>query len=71
MALHIDTIDFYLAAAGPQHRRQHPDGGRLAGAVGSEEGEDLALRHIKTDIVHGGEVAKRLGQCLCADHAAS
>ena len=45
--------DDRLAAGRPQQRRQHPDGRRLAGAVRSEEGVDLALGDLEVDAGDG------------------
>ena len=42
------------------------DGGGLAGPVGPEEREDLALFHLEADIAYGHGVAVRLGQALHA-----
>ena len=40
----IEAGDLRAARGGAEQRRQHADGGRLAGAVGAEEAEDLPLR---------------------------
>ena len=40
----------------------HPDGRRLAGAVGPEQSEDRPLGHLEADVVDGGEVAEALDQ---------
>ena len=49
------------AAAGrPQQRRQHPHGGRLAGAVRPEEGVDLALGDLEVDAADGLDAAVEL-----------
>ena len=45
-----------LAGVGPEDRRQDPDGGRLAGAVGPEEAEDGAGRHEEVDAVERGNI---------------
>src|SRR5262249_8476163 len=34
---------------------EHPDRGRLPGAVRTEEAQDLPLRHLEADVVHGDE----------------
>ena len=39
----------------------------LAGAVGAEEAEDLALVEAEGDIVHRGEAAEPLGQARDLD----
>ena len=38
----VNAGDLRTAGGDRQQRRQHPHGGRLAGAVGAEEAEDLA-----------------------------
>src|SRR5207249_506927 len=50
-------------------RAQQPQGRCFAGAVGSEEAEDLALVHVEIDAVNRGEGAEPLGQFLRADDA--
>ena len=45
-----------------EHPEQHPDGGGLARAVGSEEAVDLALRHVEVEAVQGVQVSERLDQ---------
>jgi len=49
--------------------REHFDGGGLARAVRSQEGEDLALGYFKGDIADGGEISKGLYQVLNRNHA--
>ena len=47
----------------PDQPEQHPDGGRLAGAVGPEEPVDRADRHREIDVVDGDlAAAEPLGQ---------
>ena len=41
----------------------------VAGAVRSQEGEDLALGYVKGDITDGGEIPKGLYQVLNLNHA--
>lgn len=36
---------------------QHGNGGGLAGAVGTQQAEDLAFPDVKADAVDGGQVA--------------
>ena len=64
----IEAVELNGAAGGPEQRGQHLDGGGLARAVGAEEGKDLALRHIKRNIVDGGKRAKRLHQVPNPNH---
>ena len=42
--------------------QQHANGGGLAGAVWPEKPEYLAVSDLEIDLVHGGEIAKALGQ---------
>ncbi len=49
-------------------RREHPDGRRLARAVGSEEAEDLAGSDVEVDVTHRLDSARvDLGQASCCD----
>ena len=52
---------------------QHPQGGRLAGAVGAEEAGHRALVDLEVELVDGEHVAEALGEPLHADrgHGAS
>ena len=54
--------------SGREQRRQHLDGGGLAGAVGSEEGEDLPGLDVEGHAVDGFDLAEGLGQVLDVDH---
>jgi len=45
---------------GRQDSRQHPQGGGLAGAVGTEQPDNLARRDGKADPVDGGYAVKRV-----------
>src|ERR1700752_3722995 len=60
VCLRIEAIEFDGPAAGAKQRGEHFDGGGLPGSVGTEEGEYLAGRHVKRNIVDGGERAKCL-----------
>ncbi len=53
----VEAGDPRRAAGRPQQRRQHPHGGRLAGPVRAEEGEDLALGDLEVDSGDGGDAA--------------
>ena len=55
------------AGGGGDEARKHAHGGGLAGAVGAEEAEDLALVEAEGDIVHRGEAAEPLGQARDLD----
>jgi hypothetical protein len=39
---------------------QHPDRGRLAGSIWTQEAVDLALRHLEVDAVDGFDAALEL-----------
>jgi hypothetical protein len=45
-----------------QHRCQHLDRRRLAGAVGAEKGEDDTRLHRERDVVDRGEAVEALDQ---------
>lgn len=70
--------DVEAGDAGPsrrwtEQRGEHPDGGGLAGSVGPQEAEDLALAHREVDPVHGDDLARELlakALRLDGDHAA-
>jgi len=59
--------DEQLPLARREHRRQHLDRRRLAGAVGAEKAEDDALRHPKRDVVDRGEAVEALDQIAGLD----
>ena len=61
-----------VAAAGLQQAGEHGDGGALAGAVGAEQAEDLALVDVEADAVDGQHALGRvvlLAQLLDLDDA--
>src|SRR5258706_6002025 len=49
-----------LPAVGREQPAEHPDGGRLAAAVGSEKAENLAAPHGECEILHGVVLAEVL-----------
>ena len=57
------------AARRREQRRQHLDGGGLAGAVGAEEREDLARGDVERDVVDRCDLAERLHQIMNMNHA--
>src|SRR5262249_51277532 len=62
------------AAGRPQHRAEDAHGGRLAGAVGAEQAEDLARPRRETDAIDrvdhaAAQVAEGLGEGLDVDHS--
>ena len=58
-----------------EQRRQHPQRGRLAGAVGSEQADDLAGGDVEVDALHGvdrsGLGRERLREATSGDHGGS
>ena len=54
--------DAGLAAVGGEQRGQDVDHGRLAGAVGPEQGEDRALGDLEVDAVEHDRVAEGLAE---------
>src|SRR5690606_9563369 len=61
----LDGVDPHhrdLARGGREEAGEHPDGGGLAGSVGTEEPEDLATFHGEVERLHGHEVAEALVQ---------
>ena len=55
------------AAGGLREPEQQPDQRRLAGAVGAEEAEGAAARHLEVDVLEGGAVAEALPEALGVD----
>ncbi len=63
MHLEIARSDRFALDADPagvrfEQTADHLDGGGLAGAVGTQQAEDLALLHRQADILHGFQVAE-------------
>lgn len=58
-----------VAAGGGEEPGDHADGGGLAGAVGSEQAETLAFRHVEADPVYGRFPIERFPQILNLNHA--
>ena len=56
----VEAADERGAGGRRQQRHQHPDQRGFAGAVGSEQAEDLAFLDGEADAVDGGEVAELL-----------
>ena len=56
----VVTRDPRATTGRAQQRGQHPDGGRLAGAVGTEERVDLSLGDFDVDPGHGQDL---VGEC--------
>ena len=64
----IEAGDAGDAAGGRQEGCQDAHGGRLAGTVGAEEADNLAMRHVEGDVADGGVVAVVLGELADVDH---
>ena len=63
-----DSADFGVAGSGRDESGDHAHGGGLAGAVGSEESEDLAFFHREREMVHGAFGSELFGQVFDFDH---
>src|SRR5205085_6722741 len=50
---HVHAGDPHATGCWHQRRREDGDGGRLAGAVGAEEGEELASADAEADAIDG------------------
>ena len=59
------------AAGGRHQRRQHADERALARAVGSQKAEDLAARHVETDVVDRQQRAEALADAFDLDRGAA
>jgi hypothetical protein len=55
------------SAVGLEQRGQDPDRGRLTGAVGSEQGDDGALRYREIDLLDRLRLPERLPDPVCVD----
>src|SRR5262249_19659764 len=55
-------------AAGREIRGEYAHDGRLAGAVVTEQADDLVFLDVKTDVVDGADRAKEFGQVLDVNH---
>ena len=64
------AVDADGPAGGRENCGEHLDGGGFAGPVGTEEAEDLSLRHGKGDVIDGGDVAEGLDQVANVNHFA-
>jgi hypothetical protein len=64
---HRDAQDFHCPGGRSQQPEHHADGGRLAGAVGAQETEDLPTSDLEVDPRHGSEVAEAFGQATSYD----
>jgi hypothetical protein len=57
-----------LTRVGRQHAEDDPHGGGLAGTVGPDEPEHLALAHGERQVIEGDQVAVAAGQALQFQH---
>ena len=71
IATDVDAADQGRAGGGSQQAAQHADGGGLAGAVGAQEAEHLALLHRERQVVHRHEVAELAREPAHVDGEAS
>ena len=67
IARYIVAGDPGFSIARPQQSSKHPDQRGLAGAIGTEQPEDLAARHLKADVIDRGEIAEALGKAVNQD----
>ncbi len=63
----VEAGDGGAPGARPEEGREHVDRRRLAGAVGTEQAEELPLFDGERDAVHGGESVERFHQSCRAD----
>ena len=64
----VDARHLQRAAGGREQAAQHAERGRLAGAVGPEQAEDLAALDLEADVIDGGESAEPPDQIVDLDH---
>jgi len=67
IVVHAAAQDDQLPRGDRDDRVDHPDRGRLPGAVGAEEAEAFPGPHLEVDPVHGDEGPKALGQLACTN----
>ena len=64
---HLDTVDHGAPRGGFQQGGKDAEGRRLAGTVGADEAEDLAVGHLEAEAGQGIEVGIALGEVLDKD----
>ena len=64
---YVVTEDLGAAAVDGEQRGEHLEHGGLAGAVGTEDAEDLAAPYLEVDVVDGAVVTEVLDQALSQD----
>jgi hypothetical protein len=67
----LNAIVPYLNATGSglQETGQHAQRGGLAGAVGTEQPQDLASLDVERDLVHRADIIEILGKVFDTDHS--
>ena len=56
----VEPVDQDLTAGGQQVSGDHSEGGRLAGAVGTQKSHDFSGRDLEIDRIYGLESAESL-----------
>src|SRR5262249_31466534 len=67
LAPDVQAVDPSLARRGLEHSHEQADGRGLAGAVGTEEAEDLALLHAEIQRDHAVSTPVRAGEAASLD----
>ncbi len=67
--LGADVVPAHRPAPAGRHEQaaEHPYGGRFPRPVRSEKAEDLPLRHLEADLVHGNETAEGAAELVYLD----
>ena len=70
LGMRVDRVaaDAGLAPGGLQERGQDPHRRRLAGTVGADVAEEVALVEVQGQVLQGVQFAVDFGQVLCLDH---
>src|ERR1700682_3179918 len=58
----VDPVDKRSPGRRRDQAAQHPERGRLAGAVGAEESKDLAAAHLEAHAIHRADDAEALDE---------
>jgi len=67
LALAVEAEDLAAPRCRTDEPQQKPDGRRLAGAVGSEEADDLSLEDLEVEVIEGRDGPVALGEALRPD----
>ncbi len=62
LCVDVVTADSSFARGGFKQPREHPNGGGLTGAVGTEEAVDFTGVNLQIEMIHGGNRAKFFGE---------